>query len=162
MGKRRRIWMQRDIQMLRENSTLLDVGAGRGETVNYALSRGLTAFGIEIVPELCNDHILNAPITDIPFDHVETVTCYDVLEHIPPNELEKGLDELFRVAKKQIYCTVSGNEATRGDDTLHLSIHPVEWWVDAFQSRRGHVERVSTYATENDWHFVINLPAWDT
>ncbi len=158
MGKRRLQRMKKDMDSLADGVTVLDVGTGRGETVEYAQNRGLTAMGIEIVPELCTTDVICASITDIPFETANIVCCYDMLEHLPPESVEKGLDELFRVANDQLFLTVSGNPASMGADDLHLSVHDMLWWNERFVKRApdASVTR-STYCTDKDWHWHIEL-----
>lgn len=156
MGKRRRLRMEKDISMLSAGMSLLDVGAGRGETINFALENGILAEGIEIVPELCRGNVRRGCITEIPVASADAVTCYDVLEHLPPEDVSKALDELLRVASQHLFVTISGNPDSWDGDTLHLSIHPWEWWHQQFTDRG--VERILWtlgYCTDRDWHAHI-------
>lgn len=156
MGKRRIQRMKADIDTVPAGSTLLDVGCGRGETVYYALEQKILASGIDIVPELAGIYVQTASIDEIPFESVDVVTCYDMLEHLPPDEVDPALDELFRVAKKTMFLTVSGNEAEKDGETLHLSVHDHDWWEERFKMRCQSLKR-TTYCTERDWHWRIDL-----
>lgn len=159
MGKRRLQRMKKDIDTIPAGATLLDVGCGRGETVYYALEQKILASGIDIVPELSGVYVETASIAKIPFETVDYVTCYDMLEHLPPEEVDQGLDELFRVAKKTLFLTVSGNEAEKDGETLHLSVHDDEWWHQQFAKRSKPTTRLENtiYGTERDWHWRIDL-----
>jgi SAM-dependent methyltransferase len=158
MGKRRRQRMQKDIDSIPAGYTLLDIGAGRGETVAYAQQRGLAAVGIELVPELCGQDVFEAPITAIPFDKTDVVTCYDVFEHLPAEDVDPALDEIFRVAQKLVFLTICGNESDWADDVHHLSVHPADWWEAKFYARLDAPTWVrSVYKTEKDWHWRIRL-----
>ena len=154
MGKRRLQWMQRDIDSLELGTTLLDVGAGRGETVTHARLRGLAAVGLDIVPELESEFIDTGDIGDL-VGKFDVVTCYDVLEHIPPEELEEFLDNLFRLAKDKLFLTVSGNKSEKDGMELHLSVFPLIFWEDAFTKRTNKTILCQTYCSERDWHFAI-------
>ena len=156
MGRRRWLRMKKDLDVISTDLTLLDVGSGRGETIEYARERGIDALGLEIVPELTSDDIAQGSITAIPFHTCDVVTCYDVLEHLPPEDVDKALDELFRVAKHRLFLTVSGNPAERGDDVLHMSIHTWTWWEQKFRDRcPDGIFWLTTYCTEKDWHWSI-------
>lgn len=153
MGKRRMQWMKRDIDSLDEGVLLLDIGSGRGETVEYAQSQGIEAHGLDIVEELNPTY---TSFNQIPIRY-DVVTCYDVLEHIPPQELMRFLDNVFDRGAKRYFLTVSANKAEKDGMTLHLSIHPPGWWEDQFDKRlpKNRTMTRQTYCTEKDWHWII-------
>ena len=158
MGKFRRQRAWKDIASIPIDSSYLDVGCGRGETVEMASEHGLTAYGCEIVPALCDDvTVFQADITDLKCAHFDYVSCYDVLEHLPTEDVKPALDELFRVADKVLFITTNDNRSRLGDMDLHLTRKPRQWWEDEF-SRRGYTKiEHCTFATERDWHWRITF-----
>ena len=158
MGKRRLARARKDIGSIPKGSTYLDVGCGRGETLAMARDRELIAVGTEIVPELCDGaYVVNADIADRIFNSIDYVSCYDVLEHLPPEDVGLALDELFRVAKKTLFITTNDNRLHFGDAEQHLTRKPREWWEQEF-SKRGYSKiEHCTFATERDWHWRIDL-----
>lgn len=67
--------------------------------------------------------------------------CTDVLEHIPPEDVDAVLVNITGAVKKlflQISLVPDAMGALIGHD-LHLSVHPFEWWMDSL-SRFGKIE----------------------
>ena len=158
MGKRNRQRALKDIQSMPKDSTYLDVGCGRGETLAMAREHGLVAFGTELVPDLCNGvSVVQADITDLEFDGFDYVSCYDVLEHLPIADVGPALDELFRVAGKALFITTNDRRSCIGDLELHLTRKPQEWWEHKFSKRGYRKIEQCTFATERDWHWRIDL-----
>ncbi len=158
MGRRRVQRAREDIQSIPEGSTYLDVGCGRGETLEMASQRGLIPFGVEIVPELCDGVVVvRSDITDLPFDDFDYVSCYDVLEHLVTSDVDAALNELFRVAGKVLFITTNNKRSHIGELELHLTRKPREWWEEEF-SKRGYSKiEHCTFETECDWHWRIEL-----
>ena len=71
-------------------STFLDAGCGRGSYVAYASERGITAVGLDIVPDaikkaqkLCSGYFILGDVRDLPFsnEYFDYVLSYGVVEH---------------------------------------------------------------------------------
>lgn len=62
----------------------------------------------------------------------DIVACTDVLEHIEPDCLEAVLEDLARVTRKVLICTVCTvlAEKTLPDGrNAHLIVEPMDWWA---------------------------------
>jgi len=60
--------------------------------------------------------------------------CTDVLEHIPPDQLDKVLGHILHAAR-DCFFSITCKEDVCGkliDEPLHLSIHPYSWWLEKF------------------------------
>ena len=128
--------------------SLLDVGAGRSHYAHdmkakLALRRVVVADisetaclwhiakGIIAVP--C-DALQGLPFEDCDFD---AVTCFDCLEHLPPEGLPSALRELARVAAKVVVITVpeiQANYIGEGGERLHLTVQPMDWWAELIEA----------------------------
>ena len=108
----------------RLDGTLLDVGTGRGETLDMAFNLGLACTGTEVVPYLCEaKNVVQCYSRDLPFpdDSYDHVTCFDVMEHLIEEDLIPSIQEMIRVAIKTV--TISASETShryRGRE-LHIS-----------------------------------------
>lgn len=135
MGPRRRTDVLRilgEIATRHPETGLLDVGTGRGETLQFAQSLGFApVLGTEVVPELLQPGcVVYAECHALPFpdgahDHV---TCFDVLEHLLPDDVEPALSELFRVAGLSLTVSASERPSVFGGRDLHISKRPAKEW----------------------------------
>lgn len=126
----------------------LDVGCGRGETLQFAMETGFQpVLGLEIVPELCRagpprieliDTAASLPIADRSWG---TVACFDVLEHVLPYETAAVLDELWRVTAHRLLISVHCGPAPMPDmpelGDPHINQHGLDWWLSRFEEIRG-------------------------
>lgn len=127
--------MVRDIISLTPGKTLLDVGTGRGETLEEARDFGITAKGTETVSALLNDDVVHALLPNLPFDDkaFDVVTCFEVLEHLRPEDLVASLRELARVAKDWVVVSVCTSPDYVGGVNLHPSYRTEEEWKQTFR-----------------------------
>lgn len=84
--------------------------------------------------------------------------CTDVLEHIPPAEVDGVLLNIMRAAQHvffQIACEDDICGAEIGEK-LHLSVHPYAWWLAKLQSLEGVVHWSRDFGT----HCMFYVTAW--
>lgn len=92
-------FVERSVRRLAEKPTLLDVGCGRGDLVNYLADRGMNAFGWDPawVTEAgkAPDRLIAKSLEEIPRNSFDVLICRNVVEHVfsPRNllELARGL-----------------------------------------------------------------------
>lgn len=148
-----------DIDTMSPGLKYLDVGCGRGESIRWANQRGVIATGTEIVDYLCNENVVHADIEALPFDDnaFDYVSCYDVLEHLPPGTEQKALDELGRVCSLRLILTTNDRPSTlpTGED-LHTNKRPQHIWHADMLERWGDKAIFSTFGTY-DWKWTVDL-----
>lgn len=107
--------------------SLLDVGCGWNEFV-----RGLTGIKATGVDFACPGADVNADATKLPFaDKVfDTLTAFDMLEHVSPDEVDKVLSEFARVSKRFILSIsyVPSVNKWQGQN-LHPTVRAEDWWM---------------------------------
>lgn len=129
MGHARFLAAQRDLAGLK--GSLLDVGCGRGEVLKLAREMGLApVIGTEVVPGLLRDDVVYAEAHQLPFDDgsVDHVTCFDVLEHLTPEDTIPALKELARVARHTVTVTVADYPHVFNGVELHVNRRPYPEW----------------------------------
>lgn len=139
MGDRRR----RDVYALIRtlSGTLLDVGTGRGETLDMCKDRGIQAAGIEVVPDLieARDNVVYGTSIQIPFSDgfFDYCTCFDVFEHLIEEDLIPTVKEMLRVSKKAIFISASETPHVYRGRELHISKRPRAKWEELLREASG-------------------------
>jgi len=164
MGTKRKAHVEWALSRIGDGS-LLDVSTGRGETLVMARSMGFhPVHGTEAVPYLCNEHVTQALVHDLPFadDSFDTVTMFDVMEHLVPEDTEAACRELARVARKRVILTVC-NQPSRfggGKVPLHINLRKsYEAWHEELRGYfGGNVEWLPNKGSISEM-FEITWPA---
>lgn len=81
---------------LPQNASLLEIGYGKGSLLGLAKEKGLTPYGTEINPELIRiaqnkGFKVSSSVDQLPKNHFDVAVAFDLIEHIPQNEIEKLL-----------------------------------------------------------------------
>lgn len=114
--------------------TFLDVGAGRGEILDFV--QGTGSFerieGTEVVPELIQSdgrlRYAEAHALDMPDRSVDVVTCFDVLEHLVPDDVKPAVDHLFRIARAVVIISAAEDSQFQEGIEHHPSRRPLKKW----------------------------------
>src|SRR6266571_2773516 len=112
----------RTLMMKFETEDVLDYGCGKC-TLQEALEIEIRNFD-PCVLELSE-----------PPEPADVVACIEVLEHVEPYYLGAVLDDLRRLTKRVMFCTVATVESTKllaDGRNAHLIVAPEEWWMNRF------------------------------
>jgi SAM-dependent methyltransferase len=89
-----------------KDSKILEIGKGNGFFSDYMKKNGYNVatcdFDKNLQPDIVAD-VRSLPLTDASFD---LVTAFEVLEHLPFEDVPKALAELARVAKKRVILSL--------------------------------------------------------
>ena len=108
---------------------------------------GIKSIGVDFS---CNHSDLICDIKDLPFDDKEfdLSTAFDVMEHIPEDEIDLVLAEMVRVSNRFIF-SIAYNEAEfkcKGRIIkFHVSVFPEEWWINKLNRYCGDVKKYGKY-----------------
>lgn len=126
LGQKRRLHIEKHLRRIPKGS-LLDVSTGRGETMQMARDLGHDPVkGTEAVADLCDGWgVIQALVHDLPFadDSFDTVTMFDVMEHLIPEDTAAACRELKRVARRRVLLTVCNKSSRFGGDGAELHIN---------------------------------------
>lgn len=118
-----------------EKGSYLDVSCGRGETVDLARRIGFTARGTEFTKALVSEErgIQWAHLPELEgVEPADYVSCYEILEHLVPQDVLPALNRLVDLATKRLWITTNDRQARAvfpdGIYNLHLSRLPLRWW----------------------------------
>ena len=77
-------------------------------------------------------------LNDNPTLHCRYGYCTDVMEHIPPDEVDNVLDNILESAQ-HVFFRISTVPDLLGPrylkQQLHLSVHPYSWWLKKFAAK---------------------------
>ena len=114
-----------------KSKTALDYGCGKAE--NYLIHRVHLAWGLKKMG-LYDPAIQNYNF--IPGDNFDCVISTDVLEHVPENEINDTLSEIFTLSNKCAYLNIAMYPARTilsNGENAHCTLKPKEWWREKFK-----------------------------
>lgn len=129
--------------------TVLDAGCGTATVVREFLRRGKVARGVELssyvleeeAPDLLADRTVQpASLCRLPFpdNAFDLVVSFDVLEHVPEGEIPVAISELVRVAKRDLFLTISLRPSS-GNNRYHCTLKSRAWWETRFEESGARV-----------------------
>jgi 2-polyprenyl-3-methyl-5-hydroxy-6-metoxy-1,4-benzoquinol methylase len=158
MGNRRTTDVAAHLARCPVRGSLLDVGTGRGEALRMARAAGFDPVcGTEVVPELIRPGVHFAEAHALPYDDGEwdVVTCWDVLEHLIPEDVAPALAELARVSRRIVMASASTEPSVYDGRDLHISARPEAEWDALFRQVWGEgAERIGTAGRSPCWRLV--------
>ena len=136
------VWSQTLNGVMPEFDRGLEFGCGTGRGVAIAREMEKEVFGIDIadvshlwfrygVDEYCQvGDCLNLPYADEEFDFI---LCTEVMEHIPEEDVDQVLREIYRVASHRVSFTIALEEEEipiMGHICSHITLKLADWWLD--------------------------------
>ncbi len=122
--------------------SVLDIGCAKGYLVKHLRSLGIPAWGADVSdycvrtsdPEV-RPYLVLTDVTrgGLPWSnqYFDLVVSYDVLEHIPEQELDRAVEEILRVGRRQLHY-ITCEEYQIGHDDTHVTIKPLVWWREKY------------------------------
>jgi 2-polyprenyl-3-methyl-5-hydroxy-6-metoxy-1,4-benzoquinol methylase len=124
---------------------VLDVGCGMGLRMYAMKTYGLDVEGIEISRFAINSNLfgladkmvcIDVSLPDLQMGayQYDLVIAYDVLEHIEPDRLDQTIENIKKMATKNILCSIPfvGDPNLEADKT-HKIKQTKEWWENKFK-----------------------------
>jgi 2-polyprenyl-3-methyl-5-hydroxy-6-metoxy-1,4-benzoquinol methylase len=119
----------------RKRGSLIDIGAGTGKASMMLADDGWDVTML--------DHVRVTPPCPLPFVEAcvfqpwptdqrwDVGFSCDVLEHIPPDEVDPALDQILRHCRRAFFSInfLPDHFGQHVGSSLHLTVQPFEWWV---------------------------------
>lgn len=139
--------------------SLFDAGCAYGHLIGYFRYKVRKVTGCDCskwAVFFCEE-AYQASIDDIPEEDnsYDVVTCFEVLEHIPEQYVDKVISELYRVAKKYVVVIVAvkGWPNPPSDevdlDVTHHTMKSIDWWNDKFSKYRICQDLIDRFDSDN-------------
>jgi hypothetical protein len=154
-----------------ELGKVLDAGCAGGDELLAFRAEGVEAFGFDVNPDLhdtvypqARAWVRMGRFDYVPFsraDGFRTLVSYDVLEHVPVDELERFPAELERLGVTQLALIVSKETESDG----HVTIQDTDWWVAllaraGFRLRAGAAEALDDLPAPAGWDAAAQRVLW--
>lgn len=154
------------------DSELIDFGAGTGRgAMSLALFGGLRVHMLDFADNCLDEDVRNTTVSQpermqftqhdltkpVPIS-AEYGFCTDVMEHIPPVDVDRVLTNVLQAAQHvffQISCVDDVCGALIGHP-LHLSVHPYAWWLKKLQD----LDCVVHWSKDEGSYCLFYVTAW--
>ncbi len=148
------LWKDRRELFPTSIASALDIGCGLGMILPVWNEQGIDAWGIDIAPNCldievssryCHKFVCGC-VWSMEWDRVfDFGICTDVMEHIPPDKVLPALQAISQCCNEVLFKIDHISNEFIGE-ILHLTIKPVEWWIELMNSIGGRSEFVGTSA----------------
>jgi SAM-dependent methyltransferase len=155
----------------KEGSSLIDFGCGTGRGALKLAQSGLCVTALDFAPNCLDEKVERAiqwKLHSLRFQTHDLTKesplkaiygyCTDVMEHIPPIQVNQVLTTVLLGAQHvffQIACEDDVCGALIGQP-LHLSVHPYAWWQKKLQDLDCHIHWSRDFGT----HCCFYVTAW--
>jgi len=126
--------------------SIVDVGCGHNEFCQMLRQKlPIAAVGVDCS---CPSADIQADADNLPFEDesFDLLTSFDMLEHIPPDEIDKVLSEFKRVSKRFLLQISLRQAPSRIDgEILHPIVKPADWWMKKLEEFGAGIVQITYY-----------------
>lgn len=124
--------------------TVLDYGSGKG--YQYSKKKIDLYWGVEVD---CYDPGYE-PFNVLPDKVYDGVVCTEVLEHVPEDEIDNAMQQIFARATKFVFLSISLGVASKRFSTgeqIHVTLKTADWWKDVIDRHNVRDVPISVWFT---------------
>lgn len=142
-------------------ASVIDFGCGSGRAGLKLKETGLSVTMLDFTKNCLDGKVresLDRDLTFLKHDLTKKIPviaeygyCTDVMEHIPPDDVNIVIDNILRAAKHNFFaiCTITDGYGKLIGEKLHMTVEPYEWWQEKFSGFQCVVhwsEKIGSYA----------------
>lgn len=124
-----------------DNVIELFVNQGHETILDYGCGKGTLAADLKDTIEIAEfDPAI--PGKDAPPEPADLVCCFDVLEHVEPENLSETINHLHSLTKVELFATIAtrpSSQTLADGRNAHLIIENAEWWKAQFDPLRWRI-----------------------
>jgi hypothetical protein len=133
------------LEIVKPDGRVIDFGSGTGRGALALSKAGVDVWMVDFASNCRDNEALHLPFVE--HDLTEPLAlrapygyCTDVMEHIPPAQVETVIRNIMESAGTVFFqiATVPDNFGAVINQRLHLTVEPHEWWRETF-TRLGYV-----------------------
>lgn len=182
----------KDLFKLDKDSKVLDVGCGRGTFIGYLCELQINAIGFDFSDfavnnpySRCNKERIIKMDATLPWIYgdksFDLVIVLDLMEHLYLEDIDKVIDEMYRVARKWVFlqiATVPGGGSGSGIHDIgymlkrgekvpielegmtvagHVTVQTKEFWIDRLMNKVGKGEKDGIIEKRKGWKLRDDL-----
>lgn len=141
------LWMVDILQSLKPKGMVIDFGCGTGRASIELAKVGCEPYLIDFAGNCRDEAAMQLPFLEWDLAEPMPVSaeygvCCDVMEHIPPEQVETVVQNILNSARNVFFSisTIHDQGGKLIGEELHLTVQPHEWWVEML-SRHGTIEK---------------------
>jgi len=146
-----------------ERSEFYDIGCGRFETRDvvgpaFKVCRGYDLPNVVRRLGYPDDmhQIMGLTHLHMSDNEASVVGCFDVLEHLPPEDIDAALAQLTRVARNRLILSIALYSHIFEGTELHLTIENEKWWTEKLAQFPHH--KLSAHVAQKTLWIVLETP----
>jgi SAM-dependent methyltransferase len=122
--------------------SVLDLGCGKGDVPDYLYCAGFNALGVDWANIREDQHVHDITKPLLMAAAWDTITCFDVLEHIAGPDLPGVFENLARCRQRAIISIHNGHTMDMPGVELHVTRQPFSWWMEWLTKYFSTFERI--------------------
>lgn len=127
------------LDQLKPTGRVIDFGCGTGRAGARIAAKGHDVVLVDFASNCRDEEAAGLPFVELDLSEPmplreEFGYCIDVMEHIPPDQVDDVIRNIMASASKVFFqiSTVSDRMGAMIGKSLHLSVHPHKWWREKF------------------------------
>lgn len=119
----------KDLIKATDSKSLLDYGCGKG--YQYTKQNLHDRYFYGIMPTLYDPAV--STHNTLPEGKFDGVISTDVMEHVPEDQLDEVLEQIYNKATKFVYlgiCTIPAKAVLPNGENAHCTVKPIDWWMN--------------------------------